>query len=90
MKITDIRVRLTNKTETSLKAVASITIDDCFAVHDIKILEGQQGYYIRMPRRKTPDGEFKDVAHPINNETREEIKNLVLAKFDEEKAKVTE
>ena len=84
MKITDIRIRLIPNGESKLKAVASITIDDCLVVHDIKVLEGNQGYFVSMPSRKTPEGEYKDVAHPINTPTREEINKLVLAKYEEE------
>ena len=84
MKITDIRIRLITNEESKLKAVASITIDDCFVVHGINVLEGNQGYFVSMPRRKTPEGEYKDVAHPINTPTREEINKLVLAKYEEE------
>ena len=87
MKITDIRIRLIQNEESKLKAVASITIDECFVVHDIKVLEGNQGYFVSMPTRKTPEGEYKDIAHPINTPTREEINNLVLAKYEEEKSK---
>ena len=83
MKITDIRIRLIQNAESKLKAVATITIDDCFVVHDIKVLEGNQGYFVNMPSRKTPEGEYKDVAHPINTPTREEINKLVLAKYEE-------
>lgn len=85
LKITDIRIRLVPNEDSKLKAVASITIDDCFVVHDIKVLEGNQGYFVSMPSRKTPEGEYKDVAHPINTPTREEINKLVLAKYEEEK-----
>ena len=88
MKITDIRIRLINNEESKLKAVASITIEDCFVVHDIKVLEGNQGFFVSMPSRKTPEGEYKDVAHPINTPTREEINKLVLAKYEEELKKV--
>ena len=84
MKITDIRIRLINNEDSKLKAVASITIEDCFVVHDIKVLEGNQGFFVSMPSRKTPEGEYKDVAHPINTPTREEINKLVLAKYEEE------
>ena len=87
MKISDIRVRIVKKDDSKLKAVASITIEDCFVVHDIKVLEGNQGYFISMPSRKTPEGDYRDVAHPINTPTREEINKLVLAKYEEEKAK---
>ena len=86
LKITDIRIRLISNEDSKLKAVASITIDDCFVVHDIKILDGSQGYFISMPNRKTPEGSYKDICHPINTPTREEINKLVLAKYEEEKA----
>ena len=86
LKITDVRVRLFQNEESKLKAFASITIDECFVVHDIRVLEGSQGVYIKMPSRKTADGESKDVAHPLNTETREMISKLVLAKYEEEKA----
>ena len=78
MKISDIRIRLVDKEDSKLKAVASITIDDCFVVHDIKIIEGKEGYFISMPSKKTPDGEFKDIVHPINTETREAISAQVI------------
>jgi stage V sporulation protein G len=84
LKITDIRIRLINNEDSKLKAVASITIEDCFVVHDIKVLEGNQGFFVSMPSRKTPEGEYKDVAHPINTPTREEINKLILAKYEEE------
>ena len=86
MKITDVRVRLVAKEELKLRAVASITIDECFVIHDIKVIEGKDGLFISMPSRKTPDGEFKDIVHPINTETREMIKTAVLEAY--EKAKV--
>lgn len=78
------------KDDSKLKAVASITIDDCFVVHDIKILEGTQGYFVSMPSRKTPDGQYKDVAHPINTPTREEMNKVVLKAFEEELKKPVE
>ena len=87
MKITDVRVRLVQKEESKLKAVASITIDDCFVVHDIKIIDGSEGYFIAMPSRKTNEGEYKDIVHPINTETREQIIKVVLDAFKEELAK---
>lgn len=87
MKITDVRVRLVNKDESKLKAVASITIDDCFVVHDVKIIDGNDGYFIAMPSRKAADGEFKDVAHPIKSETRNEIIESVLEAYKNEVAK---
>ena len=87
MKISDVRVRLVLRDDSKLKAVASITIDDCFVIHDIKIIEGSEGYFIAMPSRKTQEGEYKDIVHPINTETREQIIKLVLEAFNAEKAK---
>ncbi len=86
MKISDVRIRLMQNDDSKLKAIANITIDDCFVVHDIKILEGNQGYFVNMPSRKTPDGQYKDVAHPINTPTREELNKLVLEAFEKAKA----
>ena len=82
MKISDVRIRIVKKDDNKLKAVASITIDDCFAVHDIKIIDGSQGLFIAMPSRKTPDGTFKDIVHPLNTETREEIRDIILAEYE--------
>ena len=90
MKISDVRIRLMQKDDSKLKAVASITIDECFVVHDIEILEGTQGYFVSMPSRKTPDGQYKDVAHPINTPTREELNKVVLKAFEEELKKPVE
>ena len=81
MQITDVRVRKVAK-EGKLKAVVSITIDDEFVVHDIKVIEGQMGLFIAMPSRKTPDGEFKDIAHPINTEAREKIQTAILEAYE--------
>jgi stage V sporulation protein G len=75
------------KDDSKLKAVASMTIDDCFVVHDIKIIEGQEGYFIAMPSRKANDGEYKDIVHPINTETRKQIIDVVLEAFNQESAK---
>jgi len=82
MNVSDIRIRIVKKDENKLKAVASLTIDECFAVHDIKIIEGNQGLFIAMPSRKTPDGTFKDIVHPLNTETREKIRDLILAEYE--------
>ena len=90
MKITDVRVRIVKKDDSKLKAVASVTFDDCFVVHDIKVIEGTEGYFIAMPSRKTSDGEYKDIAHPIKTETREELIKIILSAFEEEKAKPAE
>ena len=82
MNISEVRVRLVKKEEGKLKAVASVTIDDCFVVHDVKILEGQDDFFIAMPSKKTPDGEYKDIVHPLNTETREMLKKAVLDEFE--------
>ena len=81
MQITDIRVRKINS-EGTMKAVASITIDEVFVIHDIKIIEGPNGLFIAMPSRKTPNGEFKDIAHPLNSETREMIQKGIFEKYE--------
>ena len=90
MNISDIRIRLVKKDDSKLKAVASITIDECFVVHDIKVVQGPEGLFISMPSRKTPEGEFKDIAHPIKTETREELRKVILDAFEVEKAKPQE
>lgn len=81
MEITDIRIRKIN-TESRMKAVVSVTFDNEFVVHDIKVIESQNGLFIAMPSRKTPEGEFKDIAHPINAETRDKIQSAILEKFE--------
>ena len=88
MEITDIKVRKINA-EGRMKAVVSVTFDDCFVVHDIKVIEGQDQLFIAMPSRKTPDGEFKDIAHPINAEMRELLQNMILAKYEESLSEIT-
>ena len=85
MKISDVRIRMVKSETSKIKASASITIDECFVVHDIKVIEGNEGFFIAMPSRKTPDGEFKDIVHPLNTETREMIKEGVLKAFNEAK-----
>ena len=87
MTISDVRVRIVQKEDIKLKAVASITIDDCFVIHDIKVIEGNDGYFVAMPSRKTNDGEYKDIAHPINTETRQIVIDAVLNAFKDELAK---
>ena len=84
MEITDIQIRLVTKAiETGkLKAVASIVIDNAFAVHDIKIIEGKDGVFIAMPSRKTPDGTFRDIAHPINTESRTIVCDKILEAYN--------
>ena len=82
MQITDVRVRKVTK-EGKMRAVVSITIDDVFVVHDIKVIEGEKGLFIAMPSRKASDGEYRDIAHPINSETRDTIQSLILEKYEE-------
>lgn len=82
MQITDIRIRSVEK-EGKMKAVVSITIDDEFVVHDIKIIEGEKGMFIAMPSRKASDGEYRDIAHPINTATRERLQKMILDKYRE-------
>ena len=82
MQITDVRIRKVEK-EGKMKAVVSITIDDVFVVHDIKVIEGEKGLFIAMPSRRNAEGEYRDVAHPINSETRKYIQDLVMDKYEE-------
>ena len=82
MQITDVRVRKVTK-EGKMRAVVSITIVDVFVVHDIKVIEGEKGLFIAMPSRKASDGEYRDIAHPINSETRDKIQSLILEKYQE-------
>ena len=81
MQITDVRVRRIEK-EGKMKAIVSITLDNEFVVHDIKVIEGEKGLFIAMPSRKAADGEYRDIAHPINSETRDMIQNVILAKYE--------
>lgn len=80
MEITDIRLKKVTK-EGKMKAVASITLDNEFAVHDIKVIEGEKGLFIAMPSRKAADGDYRDIAHPINQNTRERIQSMILAEY---------
>ena len=82
MNITDVRVRKVAK-EGKMKAVVSVTIDDEFVVHDIKVIEGEKGLFIAMPSRKAADGEYRDIAHPINSDTRERIQREIREKYEE-------
>ena len=84
MKITSVNVRKIEKEGSRMKGIASVLLDDSFAVHDIRIIESDEnGLFIAMPSRKTPDGEFKDIAHPINTDTREKMQSSILAAFEE-------
>ena len=81
MQITDVRVRKIAK-EGKMKAVVSITLDDEFVVHDIKVIEGDKGLFIAMPSKKAADGEYRDIAHPINSATRENIQRIILKRYE--------
>ena len=81
MQITDVRIRRIEK-EGSMKAVVSITIDNEFVIHDIKVIQGEKGYFIAMPSRMAADGEYRDIAHPINTATRERLQKLILEKYE--------
>ena len=82
MQITDVRIRKVDK-EGKMKAVVSITIDDEFVVHDIKVIDGEKGLFIAMPSKKATDGEYRDIAHPINSGTRERIQSIILDKYEQ-------
>ncbi len=81
MNITDIRIKKIS-TEGKMKAVVSVTFDDAFVVHDIKVIEGQDKLFTAMPSRKTPEGDYKDIAHPINSEMRANLEKEILAKYE--------
>ena len=81
MEITDVRIRRIDD-ESKMKAIASITFDGEFVVHDIKVIDGQNGLFIAMPSRKVGDGEFKDIAHPLSSETRNKIKDAILVAYN--------
>ena len=81
MQITDVRIRKVTK-ESKMKAVVFITLDNEFVVHDIKVIEGEKGLFIAMPSRKAADGEYRDIAHPINSETRDRIQKMILERYE--------
>lgn len=82
MNITDVRVRKITK-EGKMKAIVSITIDNEFVIHDIKVIEGEKGMFIAMPSKKAADGEYRDIAHPINSDTRDQIQRIVLERYEQ-------
>ena len=85
MEITDIRIRKMDG-DSKMKAIASITIDEEFVIHDIKVVDGEKGLFIAMPSKKTSEGEYRDIAHPIKTETRNRIQNMILDKYKQETA----
>ncbi|MDH7576571.1 MAG: septation regulator SpoVG [Bacillota bacterium] len=82
MQVTDVRIRRVNQ-EGKMKAICSVTFDDAFVVHDVKVVEGQKGLFVAMPSRRTPAGEFRDIAHPISADARELIQSAVLKAYQE-------
>ena len=82
MKITNVSIRKVEKEDSRMKGIASVLLDDEFAVHDIRIIEGTKGLFIAMPSRKAADGEYRDIAHPINSDTREKIQSIILEKYE--------
>ncbi|MCD8895641.1 septation regulator SpoVG [Mammaliicoccus sciuri] len=82
MKVTDVRLRKI-QTDGRMKALVSITLDDAFVIHDLRVIEGNSGLFVAMPSKRTPDGEFRDIAHPINSEMRQEIQEAVMKVYDE-------
>ena len=82
MKISDIRIRLLSKDDTKMKATASITIENCFVIHEIRVIEGSKGMFIAMPSRKIASGEYKDICHPIDTATRQSIELQVLEAYE--------
>lgn len=81
MQVTDVRLRRVN-TDGRMRAIASITIDHEFVVHDIRVIDGNNGLFVAMPSKRTPDGEFRDIAHPISSQTREKIQTAVLNEYE--------
>lgn len=88
MNITDVRIRKIN-TEGRMKAIVSITLDDEFVIHDVRVVDGNNGLFVAMPSRKTPEGEFRDIAHPINSQTRERLQTAVLDAYHKQIATVS-
>ena len=84
MEISEIRVRMVNN-ESKMKAVISVTFDDVFVVHDIKVIEGDKGVFVAMPSRRSPDGVYRDIVHPINTEFRAILVKMIIEKYDQEK-----
>ncbi len=90
MKITSVNVRKIEKENSRMKGIVSILIDDCFAVHDIKVIEGDSGLFVAMPSRRNAVGDYRDIAHPINQETREMFNQVILEEYEKAEDPVTE
>lgn len=83
MKITDVRLRKVNNQDTRMKALVSVTFDEAFVVHDLRVIDGNNGLFVAMPSKRTPDGEFRDIAHPINTEMRQHVQEEVMRVYEE-------
>ena len=83
MRITDVKIKKV-QSENRLRAIVSVTIDDCFVIHELRIIEGKEGLFVAMPSRQASNGVFRDIAHPIDKETRKLFEEVVIAKFNEE------
>ncbi|MCK1976653.1 septation regulator SpoVG [Jeotgalicoccus huakuii] len=83
MKITDVRLRKVNNQDTRMKALVSVTFDETFVVHDLRVIDGNNGLFVAMPSKRTPDGEFRDIAHPINTEMRQHVQEEVMRVYEE-------
>ncbi|SDK99768.1 septation regulator SpoVG [Lacicoccus qingdaonensis] len=83
MQITDVRLRKVNNQDTRMKALVSITFEDSFVIHDLRVIEGNNGLFVAMPSKRTPDGEFRDIAHPINSEMRQHVQEEIMKVYDE-------
>lgn len=83
MKITDVRLRKVNNQDTRMKALVSVTFDEVFVVHDLRVIDGNNGLFVAMPSKRTPDGEFRDIAHPINTEMRQHVQEEVMRVYEE-------
>jgi len=81
MKITSVNVKVTEKEDSKMKGIASILLDDCFSIHDIRIIEGEKGLFVAMPSRKTPTGEYRDIAHPITPECRKMFEDAIIEEY---------
>ncbi len=88
MQVTDVRIRKINSDEGKMKAIVSVTFDNEFVVHDIKIIEGMNGLFIAMPSRKMGEGDFRDIAHPINSETRNKLQEAIFAEYERVKEEI--
>lgn len=83
MNITDVRLRKVNNQDTRMKALVSITFDDAFVIHDLRVIEGNNGLFVAMPSKRTPDGEFRDIAHPIHSDMRQHVQEEVMKVYEE-------